>query len=859
MLSLVFETRMETFGPYQLVKRLATGGMGELFLAIRPGTTGFAKFFVLKRIRKDLADSEEFRQSFLHEGHVAALIDHPNVVHVYDLGEIDGAYYMTMEHVSGNDLQSLLEAVEGPLELSTALHVLDRLCEGVGYAHDAQGPDGTPLKLVHRDINPRNVLLGFSGAVKLTDFGIAKVRMEHREQTRTGVIKGKLGYLAPEQAMGKGVDHRSDIYSLGLLLFEMTTGEQAVRGETEREKLFAALDGLIHRPTELLPDYPAGLEEIYLKATAKELSQRYQSVAEMQEQLQAFRMEHRLVVGAAPLAQLMRLCFAEQLEQQRAVAKELLGNASRVSSSTLLGLSDVPPVRKDPSEVPLPKAPPRSEQAPPPERKAPPPERKAPPPERKAPPRPTPTAPSNRQRTKSEPDRLIIPLGQLGEMVPDEVDDEAPTGMWDPMGQPVRPRRRLQSTPPTAAPAPQPAPAPEPDTDVSSPTLLDSPTVAEGATPAPPSEESDGGTPTPAEWPSDQETATDQGAETLAQEPTTDPEGGPLAPEPITVPGAEGEVEVEGRAREDSTLVSSGFVATSLLDDEPAPEKEKPVSRRAKKRAGQPNGDPAAFARLERLLMEELEHKERHRKRRSWGVVVGVSVLVIALAAGAGLLVRLMRDRMATDTDATRVALRSDGPIRPVGGPVVVQLPKADAAVPAPDQRPAASAPQDSGVTAAAKPADRGVTAAAEPADTAGRLRLTVIPPVTVTLRGRELGRTPLTTELPAGAHYLLLTEPRLGIRIRRGVRIDAGELSVIEWRLKKGALELAAEPPAEVQVDGMNHGTTPLKILLYEGTHDVRLTGPQPGQTFSRRVRLEPEKTVRVSHTFAAPSTGDQ
>jgi serine/threonine protein kinase len=307
---------METFGPYSLIRHIATGGMGELHLAERPGIAGFSKRLVVKRIRTALATDSSFTRSFLDEGRVAALIDHSNIVQVYDMGEVDGILYLAMEYVAGRDLGSLIERA-APLDLATAVHVLCCLCEGLQYAHNVVGPDGRPLGLVHRDINPTNVLISFNGAVKLADFGIAKVVMENREQTRTGVIKGKFGYMAPEQAGGTGIDHRCDIYSLGLLLFEMTTGEQAVEGETDQAKLFAALDGHTRNPRDLDPAYPPELERIYDVATAMRPEDRFSSVHELHLRLLEFQMHMRLASSAALLGQLMKRVFpAEWREHQ---------------------------------------------------------------------------------------------------------------------------------------------------------------------------------------------------------------------------------------------------------------------------------------------------------------------------------------------------------------------------------------------------------------------------------------------------------------------------------------------------------------------------------------------------------------
>jgi len=314
-LSPVRQMEPEQFGPYTLVRHLATGGMGELFLAQRAGLAGFSKQLVVKRIRAELADDREFVDMFLAEGRIAALLDHPNVVHIYDLGQVAGIYYLAMEYVAGQDLGTILERNGGPLDLACALAVMISTCEGVGFAHDATTPDGHPLGLVHRDINPQNILISYRGSVSITDFGIAKVRSSGAE-TRAGVLKGKFGYLAPEQARSGSVDRRTDIYTLGLLLFEATIGKRAIPGRSDTELLYAAAEGITQRPTTVSKDYPPGLERIYLAATAKNPDARYQSVQQLQEDLVAFQMEHRLVVTSSRLAELVQRLFAGEWSEE---------------------------------------------------------------------------------------------------------------------------------------------------------------------------------------------------------------------------------------------------------------------------------------------------------------------------------------------------------------------------------------------------------------------------------------------------------------------------------------------------------------------------------------------------------------
>lgn len=278
--------------------------MGELFLAQQQGIAGFAKKLAVKRIKPALAGDATFVEMFLAEGRVAALIDHPNVVHIHELGKVEGQYFIAMEYVEGLSLARVMELTGGRLELATAVYIASQVCEGLAYAHDACGLDGQPLGLVHRDVSPPNILLGTSGCVKISDFGVAKV--QHHAQTGAGMLKGKFAYLSPEQARGEPVDRRSDLYALGLVLFEMTVGTRANPGTSDTGMVFAATKGELPDPVELVPDYPPALRAIFRKATALEPAARYQQAKELQEDLLAFQVEERLALSAGRIGAWVR-------------------------------------------------------------------------------------------------------------------------------------------------------------------------------------------------------------------------------------------------------------------------------------------------------------------------------------------------------------------------------------------------------------------------------------------------------------------------------------------------------------------------------------------------------------------------
>ena len=314
--------------------------MGELFLAERPGIAGFSKQLVVKRIRPSLAHDENFIEMFLNEGRVAALINHANVVQIYELGEVDGTYFLAMEYVAGKNLEDVLEKLDGPLELGLAIQIILKICEALACAHYVCNAEGAALNLVHRDVSPPNVLLGYGGSVKLTDFGIAKVAQG--KQTAVGVLKGKFAYLSPEQARGQTVDCRSDIYSLGLLLFEATTGKRAIPGEMDAEVLYAAANAQTRNPGQALPGYPADLERIFLKATAKRKKNRYQDVAAFRSDLLDFSIRAGITSDASQLGDMLQRLFAQEIAESR--------ENSTWNSTTDVGLSELPTVLPNTSE-----------------------------------------------------------------------------------------------------------------------------------------------------------------------------------------------------------------------------------------------------------------------------------------------------------------------------------------------------------------------------------------------------------------------------------------------------------------------------------------------------------------------------
>ncbi|MCA9711238.1 MAG: serine/threonine protein kinase, partial [Myxococcales bacterium] len=297
-------------GRYHLLRRLAIGGMAELHLACAEGVAGFQKVVVLKRVLPHLAADADFVQLFLNEARLAANLDHPNLVQVMDIGEAEGEYFYVMEYVHGRNARELLAeaANRGGLPLPVALTVVVAAASGLHHAHERCDLDGRPLGLVHRDVSPSNVLVSYDGAVKVTDFGIAKASARTAE-TIGGAMKGKIGYMSPEQCRGEAVDRRSDVFALGILLYELTTTERLFFGESDFAVLNRVVQGRFDPPSSRVPGYPPALERIVLRALAGDPAQRTPTAEALLRELEAFAHDARLRCSAAVVADWMGEAF----------------------------------------------------------------------------------------------------------------------------------------------------------------------------------------------------------------------------------------------------------------------------------------------------------------------------------------------------------------------------------------------------------------------------------------------------------------------------------------------------------------------------------------------------------------------
>jgi len=277
----------ETFGRYQLLGLLGEGGMGRLYIAERRGIQGFVKIVALKRIQPHLADSKQLREMFLNEARIAARLEHPNIVATYELGEVDGNYFISMEYLPGEDLSAIIAGCVNermPIDIAAAL--AQQAAQGLHYAHEARDGHGKPIGLVHRDVSPRNIFVTYHGIVKLLDFGV--VRGPEKQKSVPGVFKGKYGYCAPEQLEGRAIDRRTDVFCLGIALWECLTGARLFDADSDAATIDAVRSRRIDPPSALRPDVPPELDAIAMRALARDPARRFKTAHDVSEELDRF-------------------------------------------------------------------------------------------------------------------------------------------------------------------------------------------------------------------------------------------------------------------------------------------------------------------------------------------------------------------------------------------------------------------------------------------------------------------------------------------------------------------------------------------------------------------------------------------
>jgi serine/threonine protein kinase len=300
-------------GKYQILRRLAVGGMAELYLARTRGMGGFEKLVVIKRVLPHLAEEPEFIEMFFREARLAATLDHPNIVHVMDIGALDEDPYFVMEYVHGEDLRAVLRkaASRGSLGLEQAVAIVDAAATGLHYVHERNGLDGRPLGLVHRDVSPSNILVTYDGGVKVADFGIVKAAAR-TQMTRAGMMKGKVGYMSPEQCRGDEVDRRSDVFALGILLYETTTGHRLFHGDNDYAVLHRIVSGKYMPLSFDVQGYPESLKAIVSRALRRDVDERYPTAEALSIDLQSFAHEAGLRLSSQIVAGCVRDLFGER-------------------------------------------------------------------------------------------------------------------------------------------------------------------------------------------------------------------------------------------------------------------------------------------------------------------------------------------------------------------------------------------------------------------------------------------------------------------------------------------------------------------------------------------------------------------
>jgi hypothetical protein len=301
--------KMDRIGPYVLHRKIARGGMAELFLADYVREDGFRRKVAVKRILPHLAGNPDFVKMFTREARVAALLQHPNIVQIFDYGNIENAYFIAMEYIDGKSLGEILSTLKHGLSIERAIFIISQICKGLDYSHNKKDENtGEPFKIVHRDISPQNLLISYQGEVKISDFGISKARSEP-SLTQAGVVKGKLAYLSPEQALGESIDHRADIYALGLVFYETLSGKRVYpfSSDVEAIRMIPQMD--IEPLCNLISDIPEELNRIVMKCLEKQKNLRYQSAGAVYTDLATFKKEQKIVFDATDLADFMKKSF----------------------------------------------------------------------------------------------------------------------------------------------------------------------------------------------------------------------------------------------------------------------------------------------------------------------------------------------------------------------------------------------------------------------------------------------------------------------------------------------------------------------------------------------------------------------
>lgn len=336
-----------TFGRYALLDKIGSGGMAEIYRAKTFGAAGFEKEFAIKLILPSLVDDTEFVEMFINEAKIAVSLYHANIVQVFDLGEIDAQYYIAMEFVHGMDLLDILARcanLDLKIPLDLVLFITMEALKGLDFAHRAKDAYGEDLNIIHRDVSPSNVMISYAGDVKIGDFGVAKAAIQ-RNLTETGTLKGKVGYMSPEQVIGDKIDWRSDIFSAGIVFFEALSMSRLFVGNSDLDVMLRVRDADIEESLEKAGPIPAQLEQIIRRALSKHREERFQTAGEFYQALVDFCYQHRIKVSGTHLSNFMRRLFAEEIEAEKSRRRSDMGGreAALAAQASEAEIANPPP------------------------------------------------------------------------------------------------------------------------------------------------------------------------------------------------------------------------------------------------------------------------------------------------------------------------------------------------------------------------------------------------------------------------------------------------------------------------------------------------------------------------------------
>jgi hypothetical protein len=295
----------QRIGPYLLKQKVARGGMAELHLADYVRRDGFRRKVAVKRILPHLAGNKDFIKMFTREARLAALLQHPNIVQIFDYGKIENAYFIAMEYIDGKNLGEILSGINQGLSVEQAVFIILQISKGLDYSHTKQDEKGKALHIVHRDISPQNMLISYQGEVKISDFGISKARSEP-SLTQAGVVKGKLAYLSPEQALGETINQQADLYALGLVFYETLTGRRVYKFSSDVEAIRTIPKKDIDPLIKSMPDLPEEINRIVMKCLEKDKEKRYQNASALYKDLLVCKKELKITFDTGDLADFMR-------------------------------------------------------------------------------------------------------------------------------------------------------------------------------------------------------------------------------------------------------------------------------------------------------------------------------------------------------------------------------------------------------------------------------------------------------------------------------------------------------------------------------------------------------------------------